>query len=102
MSKEDLLFRHRQQVRVLREGYDDLKRHICERFAASKPTEIAGRRVVRVRDDDGFKFYLEDGSWTLVRFSGTEPLIRVYSEAPSQEKVKALIEALIQVLGVKP
>ena len=92
---------NRRDVRVPREGYDDLKRRIYERFAADKPSQIAGRKVVRVRDDDGFKFYLEDGSWTLVRFSGTEPLIRVYSEAPSQDEVNELIDALIQHLGVE-
>jgi phosphomannomutase len=91
---------NRRDVRVPRDGYEDLKQQIYDRFAATKPTEIAGRKVVRVRDDDGFKFYLEDGSWTLVRFSGTEPLIRVYSEAPSQDEVNQLIEALIQLLGI--
>jgi phosphomannomutase len=56
--------------------------------------------VVRMRDDDGFKLYLEDGSWVLVRFSGTEPLMRVYSEAQSPEKVQLLIDALAQRMGV--
>jgi phosphomannomutase len=92
---------NRRDVPVPREGYEELKQRIYERFAADKPTEIAGRKVVRVRDDDGYKFYLEDGSWTLVRFSGTEPLIRVYSEAPNQDEVNQLIDALINVLGVK-
>jgi len=57
--------------------------------------------VVRSRTDDGFKYYLEDGSWVLVRFSGTEPLIRVYSEAGSMERVDQLLAALEDRLGVR-
>jgi phosphomannomutase len=61
---------------------------------------VAGVRVARVRDDDGFKFYLEDGSWVLLRASGTEPLIRVYSEAPSDEAVQERLHALEEIVGV--
>ena len=39
----------------------------------------------RCRTNDGFKFWVDDGSWLLVRFSGTEPLVRVYAEATSAE-----------------
>ena len=41
-----------------------------------------------------FKFYLDDGSWVLMRMSGTEPLMRVYAEAPTHERVEELIGAL--------
>jgi phosphomannomutase len=50
-------------------------------------TEIAGRRVVDITAPDGFKFRLEDQSWLLVRFSGTEPLLRLYCEAATPELV---------------
>jgi len=40
---------------------------------------------------DGFKFYRDDGSWLLIRFSGTEALLRVYAEARSPEDVDALL-----------
>ena len=50
-------------------------------------TEIAGRKVVDAQAPDGFKFRLEDGSWLLVRFSGTEPLLRLYCEAATPELV---------------
>jgi phosphomannomutase len=53
-----------------------------------------------MRDDDGFKLYLDDGAWVLVRFSGTEPLLRIYSEAPSQERVAELIGAMAARLGL--
>ncbi|NUN65015.1 phosphoglucomutase/phosphomannomutase family protein [Pseudanabaena biceps] len=50
-------------------------------------TEIAGRKVIDAKAPDGFKFRLEDGSWLLVRFSGTEPLLRLYCEAATPELV---------------
>jgi phosphomannomutase len=91
---------NRRDISVARDGYDELKASIYRRFAANPPDRLAGRAVERIRDDDGFKFYLEGGAWALVRFSGTEPLIRVYSEAPSQDEVEALISALIDKLEV--
>ena len=54
---------------------------------------VSGRRVVRFQTDDGFKYHLEDGSWLLIRFSGTEPIIRIYSESSSPEHVKEILEA---------
>jgi phosphomannomutase len=42
---------------------------------------------------DGFKFFVGDGSWLLVRTSGTEPLVRVYTEATSEATREAMVEA---------
>ena len=42
--------------------------------------------------EDGYKFYAQDGSWLLVRFSGTEPLLRIYTETTSPERVQRLLE----------
>lgn len=50
-------------------------------------TKIAGRNVIDTQSPDGFKFRLEDGSWLLIRFSGTEPLLRLYCEAATPELV---------------
>ncbi|WP_055074242.1 phosphoglucomutase/phosphomannomutase family protein [Pseudanabaena sp. 'Roaring Creek'] len=50
-------------------------------------TEIAGRKVIEAQAPDGFKFRLADGSWLLIRFSGTEPLLRLYCEAATPELV---------------
>jgi phosphomannomutase len=47
-------------------------------------TEIAGRSVIKVQTDDGYKFRLDDQSWLLIRFSGTEPVLRLYCEAATQ------------------
>jgi phosphomannomutase len=49
-------------------------------------------RLIRRNLRDGFKYYFADGSWLLIRPSGTEPLLRVYAEAPSLRKTRQLIE----------
>jgi alpha-D-glucose phosphate-specific phosphoglucomutase len=56
------------------------------------PDVIDGVAVEDVQTTDGIKYYLSDGSWLLIRPSGTEPVLRVYAEAPSDERVAALID----------
>jgi alpha-D-glucose phosphate-specific phosphoglucomutase len=58
---------------------------------AQAPRDIAGVGVEDIQTTDGVKYYLEDGSWLLIRPSGTEPVLRVYAEAPGDERVKALL-----------
>jgi phosphomannomutase len=53
--------------------------------------EINGRKVVEVNAIDGFKFELADNSWLLVRFSGTEPVLRLYCEAATTELVQSTL-----------
>jgi phosphomannomutase len=55
------------------------------------PKRLAGLPVVHTNTSDGFKFTLVDGSWLLLRFSGTEPLVRIYSEAKSKEQVRMIL-----------
>ncbi|HEY7573536.1 MAG TPA: phosphoglucomutase/phosphomannomutase family protein, partial [Thermoanaerobaculia bacterium] len=57
------------------------------------PSTYAGRKVASVNLLDGLKLRLEDGSWILVRESGTEPVARVYAEAPSAKDLLALEQA---------
>ena len=90
----------RHDIALSRQGYAERREEMYKRLKQDPPAELAGMRVVRIRDDDGFKYVLEDGSWALVRFSGTEPLIRVYSEAPTPDRVAALITALEERLGL--
>ena len=61
---------------------------IAERVAAAAPETIAGLPVVSRDRTDGFRYVLEGGWWLLLRFSGTEPLLRVYAELPSAEQVR--------------
>lgn len=60
-------------------------------MAASPPARFAGERVTGVATLDGTKLIFEDESWLLFRQSGTEPVLRVYCEATSVEKLKKLI-----------
>lgn len=54
------------------------------------PTDLDGRRVKEVVRTDGLKLVLEDGSWVCYRLSGTEPVVRAYTEARSEEGMEAL------------
>ncbi len=58
-------------------------------------TEIAGRKVIDVNQVDGFKYRLVDNSWLLIRFSGTEPVLRLYCEAPSLALVKETLAWIV-------
>ena len=67
------------------------KERILKHLQANLPKTVAGLKVVRTNLSDGFKFTLSDDSWLLIRFSGTEPLVRIYSEAPSVKRVEAIL-----------
>ncbi len=60
---------------------------------ASVPAELAGLKVSNVVKIDGTKLILEDGSWLLFRKSGTEPVVRLYGEASSQERLQEVMNA---------
>jgi alpha-D-glucose phosphate-specific phosphoglucomutase len=57
---------------------------------ADPPETLGGRRVAEVNRLDGTKLLLEDGSWVLLRPSGTEPMVRLYVEASSHERLDVL------------
>ncbi|MYB40804.1 MAG: phosphoglucomutase/phosphomannomutase family protein [Chloroflexi bacterium] len=73
---------------------------IAEQAAAATPSEIAGLRVVSRDTLDGYRFTLEGGWWLLMRFSGTEPLLRIYAELPSADQVRRAIEQGQALAGV--
>lgn len=64
------------------------------------PAQLAGLRVVQVGTLEGTKLLLEDGSWLLVRPSGTEPVVRLYVDAHSEAQVEELTTAARAFLGV--
>ncbi|HUZ69298.1 MAG TPA: phosphoglucomutase/phosphomannomutase family protein [Candidatus Saccharimonadales bacterium] len=100
---EDLVGPHaydRHDIRFPRDGYEERKAQVYARMQRDEPTALAGSKIVRTRTDDGFKFYMDDGSWVLMRMSGTEPLMRVYAEATTHERVEELITALEHHSGV--
>lgn len=57
-----------------------------------EPSEIAGRKIASINRIDGVKYIFEDGSWLLMRPSGTEPVVRVYAESESANDLEVLIE----------
>jgi phosphomannomutase len=67
----------------------------------AKPETIGGLKVTGLDTSDGFKFNLEDGGWLLIRFSGTEPIIRVYTETTHQDKVQDILADGLRVAGLK-
>ncbi len=89
-------FYRRVDIHVDRAIYPEVKRHVLEDLREKAPVELAGlpvARTVSLTTNDGFKFFLADGSWLLVRTSGTEPLVRVYTEATSADVREAMIAA---------
>jgi phosphomannomutase len=86
----------RIDVHVERPAYAETKRRLLVDLAAAPPADLAGEtisRTVPLDTGDGFKFFLADGSWLLIRASGTEPLVRIYTEATSAELRDELLAA---------
>jgi phosphomannomutase len=89
-------FYRRVDVHVERGEYDGVKRRLLVDLRDQAPASLAGHPVARtmpLSTNDGVKFFLDDGSWLLVRTSGTEPLVRVYTEATSGDLRDALLDA---------
>jgi len=91
----------RHDIHLARDTYDAERKRILDLLGANQPAEVAGVKVDRIRTDDGFKFYLADGSWVLLRASGTEPLVRVYSEAATNADVEARLSAIEEIVGLR-
>ena len=72
---------------------DSEKERVLADLEEELPETVAGREIAKVVTIDGFKLLLDDGSWLLVRPSGTEPVLRVYAEASSQERIEKLLDA---------
>ena len=73
---------------------------ILGRLSSTSPDTIAGSKVTKVDTLDGLRFFLDDTSWLLIRFSGTEPLVRIYSEAESLERVELLLDEGRKLVGL--
>ncbi|MBI5295419.1 MAG: phosphoglucomutase/phosphomannomutase family protein [Chloroflexi bacterium] len=67
----------------------------------AKPATLGGLKVTGLVTVDGFQFKMEDGGWMLIRFSGTEPILRVYCETRHQDKVQAILQDGLKVAGIK-
>ncbi|MCT7952266.1 phosphoglucomutase/phosphomannomutase family protein [Ancylothrix sp. C2] len=78
---------------------DAHKAAVLDSFTKNPPKEIAGIGVKELGRKDGIKLYLEEGSWVLLRPSGTEPLMRVYMETNSPEKEAKVAEYMQRVIN---
>jgi phosphomannomutase len=72
-----------------------------EKIRRAKPQQIGGIKVLGLNDLDGYKFLLEDGGWLLIRFSGTEPIMRVYCETTRKECVQAILKDGLKIAGLE-
>lgn len=70
------------------------------RLPELQPERIAGLRVTGIDVTDGLRFKLEDGAWALIRLSGTEPLMRIYTEVPREELVARVLSEVRELAGV--
>jgi len=79
-EREDVIFPGSKRKKII----DGLTKHPLQK--------VLQRKVVALKDFDGFKFICDDGSWLLIRFSGTEPKLRIYSETSSKKRSLKYIE----------
>ena len=89
-------FYRRIDVHVDRAIYDETKRRLLVDLREGPPSSLDGQAIARtvpLDTNDGFKFFLDDGTWLLIRASGTEPLVRVYTEATSPDLREAMLAA---------
>ena len=79
--------------------YDRIDRHTekaqeaVKKLSATPPGEFGGMKVAKIETLDGLKFNFTDESWILFRASGTEPLLRIYAEGRTPEKLKMILGA---------
>ena len=81
--------------------FDESRRaDILARLQSAAPSSLAGKRVEQIDTRDGFRYLLTGGYWALIRFSGTEPLLRIYAEAESPEEVRLILLEARGIAGV--
>ena len=77
------------------------KQEKIDRILAANPETIGGLKVTDFLTIDGYQYRLEDGGWLLIRFSGTEPILRVYCETVHGDKVQAILQDGLKIAGIK-
>jgi len=79
---------------------EDKRQAIINHIRDNLPHSIDGVKVVKINTEDGFHFILADTTWLLIRFSGTEPVLRIYGESDSQARIERLLELGKGLAGV--
>ena len=72
---------------------EELKQTIIQKCENRAFTQFDSYKVIKTEDIDGFKFHFDENSWVMIRPSGTEPVLRVYSEAPTSADAFAILDA---------
>jgi phosphomannomutase/molybdopterin-guanine dinucleotide biosynthesis protein A len=80
----------------------EMRIEVPRRVKEAPSSHIGNHKVVRISNVDGTKFYLEDDNWALLRFSGTEPVLRLTVEADSPEKAQEMLVWLRQFVSIEP
>lgn len=75
--------------------------HYEKNIHSANPKTIGGLAVTGLETLDGFKFGLEDGGWLLIRFSGTEPIVRVYCETTKKDRVQPILKDGLKIVGIE-
>jgi len=86
----------RRDVHFTAAAYASVKERIMAVLREAAPEKLGGHAVVKIvqlETKDGTKFFLDDGSWLLIRLSGTEPLVRVYAETKRHDELGPLLDA---------
>ena len=78
----------------------DERQTITNRIKGNFPKSIDGVKVIETDTKDGFRFVLADTAWLLIRFSGTEPVLRIYAESNTPARVEKLLELGKELAGV--
>ncbi len=78
----------------------DERQAIIDRVQNNPPKFIDDVKVLKLETADGFRFILADNSWLLIRFSGTEPILRIYAETDSTERAERLLGLGREMTGV--
>jgi len=79
---------------------EDERQAIDSRVRHNLPQSIDSIKVIKTNTSDGFRFILADTTWLLIRFSGTEPVLRIYAESNSPARVERLLELGKELAGV--
>jgi phosphomannomutase len=77
------------------------KQEILANVSTARPDKIGGLRCTNIVTIDGHQFMMEDGGWLLIRFSGTEPIIRVYCETTKEDRVEAILADGLKLAGLR-
>jgi len=94
----------RRDVRFPADEYQQIRTRTLARLAEEHPEALAGKavkRIVALDTKDGVKYFRDDDSWLLIRFSGTEALMRIYTETRTPDDVQPMLDAGAKLAEVK-